>query len=284
VAGRKLDAEELEAGAAAAAVLGGTAVPTDVDGAEDMTHDFDILCPGGRRIALEITSTRDETVLGLLDVAFGRTWTAPGLANDWQVVVPHPVGHSSVRMDRVMREVVPIVAVFESHGLHGANDTDAAPWRSSAGDAVVVSAIRRMEALGVLALREFAPRPSSREAELYATVRHGFGADVDTVNRFVEIHANANAAKLLTADADERHIFVLVDPSSPEAQLAMSTGPPPTSMPVLPAGLDVAWAATRGSIAIGEVGITRLWRVRPPDAWEDIEPPPSSPGRLARST
>jgi hypothetical protein len=89
---------------------------------------------------------------------------------------------------------------------------------------------------------------------------------VDEVNRLVERHAHAsdNVKKLAAADADERHLFVWITGSHPKAELAMHTGPPPTSRPVLPDGLDVVWVQNESG---------HLWRIQHVGNWEVLQPP-----------
>jgi hypothetical protein len=76
-------------------------------------------------------------------------------------------------------------------------------------------------------------------------------------------HAGHNIAKLLAADADERHLFLWINASQADAELAMHTGPPPQTPPPLPAGVDVLWVHNESG---------RLWRVRPPAGWEAPDP------------
>jgi hypothetical protein len=65
MAGRALRPEELAAGNIIAQQLRGVPVARNVLGAEDRTHDLDVVLPGGRRIALEVTSAADEAVEAL---------------------------------------------------------------------------------------------------------------------------------------------------------------------------------------------------------------------------
>lgn len=68
------------------------------------------------------------------------------------------------------------------------------------------------------------------------SIHGGFTADVDKVNQLAVIEAGANSAKLAAADADERHLFVWLRLTHPDAELAVHTGPPPSSPPALPLG------------------------------------------------
>lgn len=105
-------------------------------------------------------------------------------------------------------------------------------------------------------------RRVARAEALFHRPRGGLSlSDVDAINRLE--HAGHNIAKLLAADADERHLFLWINASQADAELAMHTGPPPQTPPPLPAGVDVLWVHNESG---------RLWRVRPPAGWEAPDP------------
>jgi len=110
--------------------------------------------------------------------------------------------------------------------------------------------------------------PASGETPLLLFSGHGgVGGNPEQVNALVEERAGAKAEKLLASGADERHLFVWIDSSYPDAELGMATMPPPDTSPSLPAGIDVVWAAT-GGMTNDLFG--RLWRLKPPGGWESI--------------
>ncbi len=79
-------------------------------------HDFDVILPDGRCVALEVTSAIDGVVVALSDAAFGREgrqqrWPAPDLANDWIVTIPQ----RPVRVAEMMSAMLPILEIFEEH-------------------------------------------------------------------------------------------------------------------------------------------------------------------------
>lgn len=269
-----MNALEVAAGNIAAGVLGGQAVPRDVEGAPDATHDFDVVLPDGRRVALEVTSAADREVLSLLAAA-SRERTTADLRNDWQIGVEQMVGGSAVKISRLMNEIVGVLEVFERNGLtevetrHSPQYTKAAPGTPQE----VIEATMRQFELGAIVTRAWGPRKSPEAAHLYVTVHGGFGADIDKVNALVVTETEANRAKLVAAKADERHVFIWLNPSHPDAELAVHTGPPPATPPAIPAGIDVVWLATQGGAeGFGEAHVERLWRVRPPRDWEVLDP------------
>lgn len=70
-----------------------------------------------------------------------------------------------------------------------------------------------------------------------------------------------SAVKLRSADARERPLLVLIDPSTSNAEMAEFQEDLPANPPVLPDGVDTTWAATRGieMDPNGGYGVNRLW-------------------------
>ena len=127
--------------------------------------------------------------------------------------------------------------------------------------AAVVDASTNLVLLGVSRARVW---DVDGPPQLFFIGHGGVSADADAVNRLAVEHAAKNADKLLAAQADERHIFIWMDSSQPDAELAMHTGPPPDAAPVLPDGVDVVWVANPSG---------HLWRSRPPGTWEALPCP-----------
>ena len=95
----------------------------------------------------------------------------------------------------------------------------------------------------------------------------GFSASAGQVNAVVEQIASRKCKKLAAAtQAWERHLWIWIRLTGPD--LAMHTQPPPTTVPDLPPGVEVVWAANRTG---------QLWRVRPPAAWEVLDLPVLTP-------
>jgi hypothetical protein len=104
--------------------------------------------------------------------------------------------------------------------------------------------------------------PVDGPSRLWFTGHGSIRDDVDAVNRLAAEHAAKDVKKLLVAHADERHLFIWMDEE--DAKLAMDTGPPPSTTPVLPDGIDVVWIATTSG---------HLWRLHPPGSWEELPCP-----------
>ena len=178
MAGREPAPEELAAADVVVGALGGRWESRDGEDDPPGMHDFDVILPGGRCIALEVTSAIDGAVVALSDAAFGREgrqqrWPAPGLANDWIVTIPQ----RPVRVAEMMSAMLPILEAFEEHG-HADVDphiTYACVSPRSEMPAPVVEAARRMVDLGVTRARVLAPRADG-DAEVFVTISGGFRA------------------------------------------------------------------------------------------------------------
>lgn len=276
MAGREISAEEQRAGDAVASALDGKLIPRDVEGAPELTYDFDVVLPGHRTVALEVTSSADEMVLSLLAQAYKRRWNVPGLENDWQVGVAHPVGGSSVAMNRVRKEIGPVLAVFEQNGVTEIGSVS--PVRRRTPDdayAEVTEAARRMFGLGVLLARLVAPKRDPLAAVLISVHGSAVG-NAQEINRLVEAAATSNSEKLAAASADERHLFVWIHPSTPNAELAMYTGSVPPAPPAVPDVIDACWASTWGPTSLGSEGIQRLIRTALGGPWLEVPSPETS--------
>jgi hypothetical protein len=230
-------------------------------------HDFDVILPDGRCLALEVTSAIDGAVVALSDAAFGREgrqrrWPAHNLANDWIVTIPQ----RPVRIAEMMSTMLPILQAFEEHG-----HTDVDPHMyyayvspRSEMPAAVVEAARRMVKVGVTRARVLAPRADG-DAEMFVTISGGFTGDPDAANRLVAERAEPKREKLARAKADsasECHLFVWLDGTQPGAELAVAKMPPPPP-PEIPSEIDVVWLATP-PLATPE----QFWRARQSTGWE----------------
>lgn len=85
----------------------------------------------------------------------------------------------------------------------------------------------------------------------------------DQLNALVLDAVRENHAKLVAAQASERHLFLWLTDTYPDAEWAFSTLPPPPA-PSIPSDLDVVWLARYASPI-------HLWRLRPPDGWEPVD-------------
>jgi len=261
MAGREPTPEELAAADVIADALGGRWESRDGEDAPPGMHDFDVILPDGRCIALEVTSAIDGAVVALSDAAFGREgrqqrWPAPDLANDWILTIPQ----RPVRVAEMMSAMLPILEAFEEHG-----DADVDPHIDHAYvsprsemPATVVEAARQMVKLGVARARVLAPRAEG-DAEMFVTISGGFAGDPGAVSRLVAERAEPKREKLARAkagSASECHLFVWLDGTQPGAELAVAQMPPPPA-PEIPSEVDVVWLATP-PLAAPE----KLWRAR----------------------
>jgi hypothetical protein len=267
MAGREPAPEELAAADLVAIALGGRWESRDGEDDPPGMHDFDVILPDGRRIALEVTSAINGSVLALSDAAFGREerqqrWAAPGLANDWIVTIPQ----RPVRVGEMMSAMLPIVKAFEVHGHADVDPHINYAYVSPRSElpAPVVEAAQRMVKLGVNRARVLAPRDDG-DAEMFVTISGGFAGDPGAVNRLLAERAEPKREKLARAKADstsECHLFIWLDGTQPGAELAVATMPPPPA-PDIPLEVDVVWLATP-PLATPQ----KLWRARQSAGWE----------------
>jgi hypothetical protein len=227
MAGRGPAREELAAADVVAGALGGHWESRD--GARDPPgmHDFDVMLPDGRCIALEVTSAIDGAVVALSDAAFGtearpQRWPAPRLANDWIVTIPQ----RRVRVAEMMSAMLAILEAFEEHGHADVDPHVNYAYVSPRSEmpAPVVEAARRLVELRVNRARALAP-PMDGDAEMFITISRGIAADPG--NRLVVERAEPKRKKLARASADEGHLFVWLDKTQPGAELAVAKMPPP---------------------------------------------------------
>jgi hypothetical protein len=267
MAGREPAPEELAAADVVAGALGGRWESRDGEDDPPGMHDFDVILPDGRCIALEVTSAIDGAVVALSDAAFGREgrqqrWPAPGLTNDWILTIPQP----PVRVAEMMSAMLPILQAFEEHGHADVDPHINCAYVNPRSEmpAPVVEAARRMVDLGVTRARVLAPRADG-DAEVFVTISGGFAGDPGAVNRLVAERAEPKREKLARAKADsasECHLFIWLDGTQPGAELAVATMPPPPG-PDIPLEVDVVWLATP-PLATPE----KLWRARQSAGWE----------------
>ena len=245
--------------------LGGTVVARDVRGAPDGTHDCDVRFDDGRRVALEITTAANPVRLSLSREAFGRdTWNTPDLENNWIVSAE---ADENPHMKTARQQVPALLAAFERHGelrIDIPYDPSFVPtdWAPA-----VYPDVLSLHRLGFDGATAYAPKDGP-VAEIYVTIGSATWANRGGINACVEAEAKANAEKLQSAEADERHIFIWLDSSMDDVELAFSTGELPDDPPTLPDRVDVAWLATAKWRTADELGVKRLARVRPPAGWE----------------
>jgi hypothetical protein len=226
------DPEE-EAAPVVAAQFGATWRKRDVPGAPDKTHDFD-LAVGDRIVALEVTSATDESTRGLWDAVGKRDWDDESLSRSWILVLK-----PEARIGRLRTEVGPLLQTLDQAGVTKFPDTKTMATRSPQE----THALERLKLLGVEAGSAFDGHPTGVVISVSGTAE---ATAAENLNLAVEPEIEANIDKLRRAVADERHLFIWLDWSSQNAQMALhhmlTFGRLPASPPVLPEGLDSVWA------------------------------------------
>jgi len=259
----ELRTDEEAAGKIVAQQLGGTAVPRDVPGAANATHDFDIELSDGRRIPLEVTSATDEAIEALCRVALEKVWEAPSLVHHWWIGLPRD---GTLRIKPLMAEVIPYLEVLERHHIEEVGGALVKRLPPADAGEEVAAAARGVLELGITHANRLGHPKPGEAARVVASLHGGVGSDFDSMNDLVAKRAREKVEKLRAAPGDERHLFVWI--RSSDAELALATLPPPPSTPVLPDGIDVVWVANAGGNP--DAPFDRLLCLRPPGGWETI--------------
>jgi hypothetical protein len=270
VSGRALSEEERAAGAIVAQQLGGHEIERD---GQRGSHDFDVELPDGRTIALEVTSAADEAMEALSREALHKVREEPTLRQSWWIGLPRD---RSLRVDPLMARVVPLLEVLERHGVTEVSRYPRPDPRVSRDDgSEAAQAVRGVLELGALHAHAIGPPPPGEAARVMASLAGGAGSDFGSLNELVAECARKKAPKLIAAEGDARHLFVWLRGSAADAQLAVTTLPPPESTPEIPEGIDVVWLAP----GIPGQPFSRLLRLEPSGGWETISagvgPPPA---------
>ncbi|MGD0198422.1 MAG: hypothetical protein ABSC56_11040 [Solirubrobacteraceae bacterium] len=271
MAGRKLDRWELAGGELIARLLGGRADPQDTEHAPDGTHDFNIVgLANNRVVALEITSAADPSVISQLNTAFGREWSSPTLANNWMIGIQQTSRAPRASVRKVMSGMIPILELFERRGDTSVEVRSSPRHQPRAPGTTPEMHAARIEMfdLGVETARRWGTPEPRHPGAIYPTISAGTSSNPDNLNQLVADCAERKADKLRAASADERHLLVWIDSSHEDAELAFAKLRPPPP-PTIPPGLDVVWL-------VGPTGgpdQVRIWRAKPPGAWEVCSPP-----------
>ena len=188
-------ADEIAAAEIVAAYLDGNPEARDVEGAPDKTHDFDVVLRTGQRIALEVTAAVDEARVSLEHAAFGKDWFGATLAHDWWVVLSRRIVDPSIRVYRVMKQIVPLLEVMERYEVaEVARDRVQTPRHVIPSE--LIAAQQRFLTLGGNVARSNGPRRSSRGGQVLLSFSHGFSSDPGLANALVVAAAESNLGKL----------------------------------------------------------------------------------------
>jgi hypothetical protein len=253
--------QEWDAAGLVAGSLGGTRVIKTDDGTAGGIHDFEMTVPGGS-LALEVTSTTVGEEHGMWSAIFAQNWETRKVRCGWSLSLRAAQRADTGPSVKTIRKCVEDhLLALEVAGISAFGSNHPQPETDHAADAV-----EKLKDLGVRAGScNGPPPPGVRPILMIGTTGPAGMADGDDVTRAVEVAATENAAKLARAQVTERHLFVWIDKTDHECETAMLFGRLPKSIPAVPQGVDVVWAA---HWAPGPtVPTTVIWQVRPPGAW-----------------
>jgi hypothetical protein len=262
---------ELEAAWTAAALLSAKPERRDVVGSPNLTHDYDLLLPDGRVIALEVTRMSVPEVVEMWDAIEALDWGCPELAWNWSISL-HAAGRgrSGPRVKRFREKAPALLCILEkeSHGRVG--DIVAGGLDGCSQQARL--AIEELRRLGTRSGGPVGQPVSGAALVLVGTSGPGGAVDGTDVNSGVERAIEDNLTKLRAAPGDERHLFVWVDSTDPGASVAMwsYTRPP---APGLPAGIDCVWVGLWQGGMNPQSNAFTLWRVVAGGPWEVLDLP-----------
>ena len=266
----ELSEMEAAAGRLVAEILGGRAEPRDVPGAPPATVDFDIALPNGSVLALEVTTAADPDTVAEIAAAFGREWRFSELRNDWMIGIGADRGGEPAPIRKLMAEMLPLLVLLESLGQTEIEVRYSPRFRARPAQTpkALHEARIKMFDLGVRQARTWGTPAPGESAQILPTISGGTTSNPGKLNRLVSQCADRKVTKLLAASADERHLFIWIDTSHADAELAFATLPPPES-PALPHGIDVVWLAG----PTGWPNKVRVWRTHPNGHWTVLSPP-----------
>jgi hypothetical protein len=268
MAGSEPTPRELQAGEVVAERVGGTLESRDGSHAAPGMYDFDIHLPDGRVIALEVTTIADFKVVGFHNLMGDTMWVAPELNTDWWVALPDPEGGQPViKIKRSKPTMVSALAALEAHGITQLEPDmlDRLELLPESTPPVVREGIKKLSAMGIRLVYSTGQR-SDDVAQLLFSAHGSASGNPDQLNDLVLERVEAKREKLAAgeaAEASQRHLFIWLTDSYPDAELAFSTMTPPAPPPI-PSIIDVVWLA-RFAWPI------RLWRLRPPGGWELVD-------------
>jgi hypothetical protein len=264
VAQRTIRQYEDVAAAVVAEIEKGRWKKLDVHGAAPATHDYDVVAADGRRIALEVTSAANNVEISMWNAISARDWECPSLRHSWQLSVVQP-GSKALSVRQLHGQVERLLGVLEGGDVREIEaDT---PNESLPQD--IKAAIAELRSLGVRRARCWPDLVTHSGVPTVLVGASGaFSTAPQEVNDAVEREAKANTDKLAKAEADERHLFVWVHPTSGGPELMLYTGQTAEVPPQLPDVIDVAWVARFPDTAEGPV--STLWRVQRHGSWQVV--------------
>lgn len=219
--------DELNAAQIVCERTGGTTTRRDYPGAPPRTHDFDLLLPDGRIIALEVTSNTDPGYRSLFNAIKQQgEWPAPALSCSVYLLIDR-----DTRI-RALREQAEFLLRSEP-----AMQTGAERFHPEEGNPLYTIGVRAVRKLPELLPRQIVCEPDDFDLRtLDHQDGHALAADVEQL-------ARQDADKLGKTIADERHLFVWIDFFQKDAVADLRSGGLPRIRPVLPPEIDVVWVA-----------------------------------------
>jgi hypothetical protein len=262
---------ELEAALLVGSVLGGVHKTGDVQGpgAVNGAHDFTIVLPDDRRIALEVTTAPNQAMNGTRAV-MGKVYEGsyPSLTFNWSLTGRHPgPGSTEPRISGIVKRADGLLSALE--GAEVSRFDEYHLYKREFVNPEALTAIEDLRKIGVIGATAMDLAEKVGGAFVALSLVSGAGwVDRNQFNEVVVREAEATRQKLQLAAVDERHLFVWVDSGVFSAEFTMFSRRPPEVGPALPQPANTAWAATWGPGTNFGSNTARLWRAPPPGLWE----------------
>ena len=275
---------ECEAAWTVAALLHGSPIRRDKEGASDGTHDFDVHRDDGRIIALEVTSSTVREIAEMWDAIHRLDWHFHELSQSWSVSLSAAQpGSPGALVGRFRQRAPRWLAVLDRERPPLSGDVIGSPHDEHLSD-VAREAISELRHLGA---RHASPIGTMTDTPYVISV--GMSGplgptDGSSIIADVERAVTENLAKLRRADADERHLFVWVDMSDPASEVAMGTFSVPDRSPSLVKDVDSVWVGWWMSNVTPESHIYVLWRWNAEDGWRVEQVPKTRSYAKERTT
>ncbi len=240
-----MDWSEEDAGALLVANLGGRVRQRDPGGGAEQTHDFDIILPTDQVFACEVTRFNDPREVEV-DAEIGkRNWHVPGLRSQWSL---RRSGRTRVRKLHLRREVL-LNTLDRSEIGEGELHIDRLDLSELPYSSESKSALSELLSLGVVGVNRL--RQANGTDDVYISYNTTVGASGDSaLVRLAEqvMRLEDNLEKLARAsEADERHLFVWVEPSAGVASSFVRDQILPEADLELPTVVDRLWLCAASS-------------------------------------
>lgn len=235
-------------------VLGGQVTWRDPGGGPGSTHDFDVRCPNGTTVAVEVTSVTDPEAEAFWRAVSQANWQSTRLQRSWLLDV-----ETGANVRALQGQVEPLLAQLEKQRI----------WCFDAE-----SPEAEAHALRRLGVRSGCPLDWPTPHYVYITGGNGGAIDPEFPRMAVEAVAWArdNRDKLAGASPAERHLFVWIRPLSHQAFASMRAWriTPPRCC-CLPPEVDLLWVGRScGTDESGTIVAEDLWRFTRSSGWGRI--------------